>query len=175
MAAHRITHGEPLREDARPWCPGTRWWSRPLGGPTPMSLTRAGDDLTVPFTATWVLDSVPPQSRGRRCPGRAGRWGADCSLLRRAPRSSTPTTGWWPSGTFCRGNPSSPNPHRPKSTLRLQCAGRRQRRSAQLPERRHSRGRVAVYLQALVVFPPVVAGGPRSRLQGDGRSGPHGG
>lgn len=58
LAAHRITHGEPLR--AMPELePGdevvveTRRWTYTY------VLDTGGDDLTVPFTAGWVLDDLP--------------------------------------------------------------------------------------------------------------------
>lgn len=58
VAAHRVTHGEPLRDMPR-LEPGdevvveTQEWTYTY------VLDTGGADLTVPFTADWVLDEVP--------------------------------------------------------------------------------------------------------------------
>ncbi|NPD04052.1 class E sortase [Nocardioides sp. zg-1308] len=63
IAAHRVTHGEPLR-DMPELEPGDevlvetpRWTYRYV-------LDTGGDDLTVPFTAGWVLDDLPANPEG---------------------------------------------------------------------------------------------------------------
>jgi sortase A len=63
LAAHRITHGEPLRRMPE-LQPGdevvveTERWTYTY------VLDSGGDDLTVPFTAGWVLDDVPANPDG---------------------------------------------------------------------------------------------------------------
>jgi len=63
LAAHRITHGEPLRAmpELRPGdevvVETGRWTYTYV-------LDTGGDDLTVPFTAGWVLDDVPENPAG---------------------------------------------------------------------------------------------------------------
>lgn len=58
LAAHRVTHGEPLRRMPE-LQPGdevvveTRQWTYTY------VLDTGGDDLVVPFTSTWVLDPLP--------------------------------------------------------------------------------------------------------------------
>lgn len=63
LAAHRITHGEPLR--AMPELqPGdevvvvTKKWTYTY------VMTTGGDDLVVPFTDVWVLDTLPTNPHG---------------------------------------------------------------------------------------------------------------
>ena len=58
MAAHRITHGEPLREMPS-LVPGDEVVVETARWTYTYVLDTGGNDLTVPFTATWVLDSVP--------------------------------------------------------------------------------------------------------------------
>ncbi|MBD3916892.1 class E sortase [Nocardioides hwasunensis] len=63
IAAHRITHGEPLRAmpELRPGdevVVETRQWTYTY------VLDTGGADLTVPFTAGWVLDDVPTNPSG---------------------------------------------------------------------------------------------------------------
>lgn len=63
LAAHRVTHGEPLRDMPR-LEPGdevvveTQEWTYTY------ALDTGGADLTVPFTADWVLDEVPENPDG---------------------------------------------------------------------------------------------------------------
>lgn len=63
LAGHRVTHGEPLR-DMPSLRPGdevvveTRAWTYTY------VLDTGGDDLTVPFTSTWVLDAEPVNPDG---------------------------------------------------------------------------------------------------------------
>jgi sortase A len=63
LAAHRVTHGEPLRSmpDLQPGdeviIETARWTYTYV-------LDTGGDDLTVPFTAGWVLDDVPENPDG---------------------------------------------------------------------------------------------------------------
>lgn len=73
VAAHRVTHGEPLR--AMPELQvgdevvvETREWTYTY------VLDTGGDDLTVPFTARWVLDPLPvnPDPDGVRPPQEPG-------------------------------------------------------------------------------------------------------
>lgn len=58
LAAHRVTHGEPLRRMPE-LVPGdevvveTRRWTYTY------VLDTGGDDLVVPFTQTWVVDPLP--------------------------------------------------------------------------------------------------------------------
>ncbi|KRF34942.1 class E sortase [Nocardioides sp. Soil805] len=71
LAAHRVTHGEPLR-DLPSLEPGdevvveTARWTYTYVLDTP------GDGLTVPFTGTWVLADLPrnPDAGGVQPPGR---------------------------------------------------------------------------------------------------------
>ena len=74
IAAHRVTHGQPLRDmpDLRP---GDLVMVDTARTTYTYRLTTGGDDLVVPFTAGWVLDPVPtnpdggvqpPQHRGER-------------------------------------------------------------------------------------------------------------
>jgi len=63
LAAHRVTHGEPLRSmpDLEPGdevVVQTREWTYTY------VLDTGGEDLTVPFTAGWVLDDVPENPDG---------------------------------------------------------------------------------------------------------------
>ena len=65
LAAHRVTHGEPLRR-MPDLVPGdeiiveTRDWTYTY------ALDTGGDDLVVPFTQTWVIDPLPtnPEAGG---------------------------------------------------------------------------------------------------------------
>ena len=63
VAAHRVTHGEPLR-DMPSLQPGdevlvvTKKWVYTY------ELTTGGDDLIVPFTDIWVLDPLPKNPDG---------------------------------------------------------------------------------------------------------------
>ena len=63
LAAHRITHGEPLRRMPE-LQPGdevqvvTKRWTYTY------ELTTGGDDLVVPFTSVWVLDPLPTNPGG---------------------------------------------------------------------------------------------------------------
>jgi len=63
LAAHRVTHGQPLRSmpDLQPGdevIVETRVWVYTY------VLDTGGDDLVVPFTDTWVLDPVPHNPDG---------------------------------------------------------------------------------------------------------------
>lgn len=63
LAAHRITHGEPLRgmPDLQPGdevLVVTKKWTYTY------VLTTGGDDLVVPFTDAWVLDELPTNPDG---------------------------------------------------------------------------------------------------------------
>ncbi len=63
LAAHRITHGEPLR--AMPELqPGDEVVVETARWTYTYVLDTGGDDLTVPFTAGWVLDDVPRNPDG---------------------------------------------------------------------------------------------------------------
>lgn len=63
LAAHRVTHGEPLRrmkelrvgDEVRVVTRSTTYT---------YTLTTAGDALTVPMTATWVIDALPKNPSG---------------------------------------------------------------------------------------------------------------
>ena len=63
LAAHRVTHGEPLRRMPE-LVPGdevvieTREWTYTY------VLDTGGDDLVVPFTQTWVVDPLPTNPDG---------------------------------------------------------------------------------------------------------------
>ena len=58
IAAHRVTHGEPLRRmpDLRP---GDEVVVETRTATYTYELTTGGDDLVVPFTAGWVVDPLP--------------------------------------------------------------------------------------------------------------------
>ncbi|GAA5107335.1 hypothetical protein GCM10023339_05230 [Alloalcanivorax gelatiniphagus] len=63
VAAHRVTHGEPLRrmpelEPGDEVVVETEQWTYTY------VLDTGGDDLTVPFTAGWVLDDLPENPDG---------------------------------------------------------------------------------------------------------------
>ena len=58
LAAHRITHGEPLR-DMPSLEPGDEIVVETARATFTYVLDTAGDALEVPFTAGWVLDEVP--------------------------------------------------------------------------------------------------------------------
>lgn len=58
LAAHRVTHGEPLR-DMPELQPGDRVIVETRKATFTYKLTTGGDDLVVPFTETWVLDKLP--------------------------------------------------------------------------------------------------------------------
>jgi sortase A len=70
LAGHRITHGEPLRD-----MPDLEVGDEVVVETKDMTftyvLTTGGDDLEVPFTASWVLDPVPvnPDPDGVEAPG----------------------------------------------------------------------------------------------------------
>jgi sortase A len=63
VAAHRVTHGEPLRD-----MPDLRRGDLVLVDTAAATYTyrllTGGDDLVVPFTATWVLDPLPANPDG---------------------------------------------------------------------------------------------------------------
>lgn len=63
LAAHRITHGEPLR-DMPSLQPGDEVVVETARWTYTYVLDTGGDDLTVPFTAGWVLADVPRNPDG---------------------------------------------------------------------------------------------------------------
>ncbi|MDT0187069.1 class E sortase [Microbacterium sp. ARD31] len=63
LAAHRVTHGEPLR-DMPSLRPGDEVVVETAAWTYTYVLDTGGDDLTVPFTAGWVLDEVPRNPDG---------------------------------------------------------------------------------------------------------------
>ena len=62
LAAHRVTHGEPLR-DMPSLQPGDRVLVETRAATYTYELTTGGDDLVVPFTETWVVDPLPTNPR----------------------------------------------------------------------------------------------------------------
>ena len=58
VAGHRITHGEPLR-DMPDLEVGDEILVETADRVSTYVLTTGGDDLEVPFTASWVLDTIP--------------------------------------------------------------------------------------------------------------------
>ena len=72
LAAHRITHGEPLRgmPDLEV---GDEVVVETRTATYTYELTSAGDALTVPFTAGWVVDAAPGQPRAGRASSRSRR------------------------------------------------------------------------------------------------------
>lgn len=58
LAAHRVTHGEPLRQMPE-LQPGDEVIVETRDATYTYELTTGGDDLTVPFTAGWVVDPLP--------------------------------------------------------------------------------------------------------------------
>ena len=58
LAAHRVTHGEPLR-DMPDLQPGDEVIVETKDATYTYVLDTGGDDLVVPFTAGWVLEPVP--------------------------------------------------------------------------------------------------------------------
>lgn len=84
VAAHRVTHGEPLRDmpDLRP---GDEVVVETATATHTYVLDTAGDALTVPFTAGWVLDPVPRNPDGgvqpRQSPGQRLLTLTTCSEL----------------------------------------------------------------------------------------------
>lgn len=63
LAGHRITHGEPLR-DLPDLEPGDRIVIETASTTYTYVLDTAGDALTVPFTASWVLAARPENPDG---------------------------------------------------------------------------------------------------------------
>ena len=63
LAAHRVTHGEPLR-DMPDLQPGDEVIVETRTATYTYVLDTGGDDLVVPFTAGWVLDAVPHNPDG---------------------------------------------------------------------------------------------------------------
>jgi len=63
LAGHRVTHGEPLRDmpDLRP---GDRVIVETRRTVFTYRLDTGGDDLVVPFSASWVLDPLPTNPDG---------------------------------------------------------------------------------------------------------------
>lgn len=63
VAAHRVTHGEPLRHmpDLRP---GDRVFVETVDRTYEYRLTTNPNDLVIPFTGTWVLDPLPRNPNG---------------------------------------------------------------------------------------------------------------
>jgi sortase A len=58
LAAHRVTHGEPLRRMPE-LQPGDEVVVETRDATYTYELTSGGDDLVVPFTAGWVVDPLP--------------------------------------------------------------------------------------------------------------------
>jgi sortase A len=58
LAAHRVTHGEPLR-DMPELEPGDEVIVETRTATHTYVLTSGGDDLVVPFTEIWVIDPLP--------------------------------------------------------------------------------------------------------------------
>ena len=63
LAAHRVTHGEPLR-DMPDLQPGDRVIVETRRTVFTYRLDTGGDDLTVPFSASWVLAPLPTNPDG---------------------------------------------------------------------------------------------------------------
>jgi len=63
VAAHRVTHGEPLR-DMPDLQPGDEVIVETKDATYTYVLDSGGDDLVVPFTAGWVLEPVPHNPDG---------------------------------------------------------------------------------------------------------------
>ncbi len=63
VAAHRVTHGEPLR-DMPSLQPGDEVVVETRDRVYTYVLTTGGDDLVVPFTETWVVDPLPRNPAG---------------------------------------------------------------------------------------------------------------
>jgi sortase A len=63
LAAHRVTHGQPLR-DMPDLQPGDLVYVDTARTTYTYRLTTGGDDLVVPFTAGWVLDPLPTNPDG---------------------------------------------------------------------------------------------------------------
>ena len=63
LAGHRVTHGEPLR-DMPDLQPGDRVVVETRRTVFTYRLDTGGDDLVVPFSASWVLDPVPADPDG---------------------------------------------------------------------------------------------------------------
>jgi len=63
LAAHRVTHGEPLR-DMPSLQPGDEVVIETRDRIFTYELTTGGDDLVVPFTETWVIDPLPRNPHG---------------------------------------------------------------------------------------------------------------
>ena len=73
LAGHRITHGQPLR-DMPDLQPGDKIIVETRRTVFTYRLDTGGDDLTVPFTASWVLDPLPTNPDGGvQPPGRSPR------------------------------------------------------------------------------------------------------
>ena len=73
LAAHRVTHGEPLRRmpELRPGDEVVVETVRRR--PTPTGSTPTRSKLVVPFTGIWVLDPLPKNPDGWRRSRRSGR------------------------------------------------------------------------------------------------------
>ncbi len=73
LAAHRITHGEPFA-DFPELREGDLVHIETLDADYTYVLDTGGPDVTVPFTASWVLDPFPvnPDPGGTTAPGRPG-------------------------------------------------------------------------------------------------------
>ena len=70
LAAHRVTHGEPLRgmPELRP---GDEVIVETRAATYTYVLDTGGDDLVVPFTETWVVDALPTNPDGGVQPDQA--------------------------------------------------------------------------------------------------------
>jgi sortase A len=74
LAGHRVTHGEPLR-DMPDLEVGDKVIVETRKTVYTYELVTGGDDLTVPFTAGWVLDPLPtnPEDGGVEPPQKPGQ------------------------------------------------------------------------------------------------------
>lgn len=72
LAAHRVTHGEPLR-DMPSLRKGDQVFVETRRATYVYVLDTGGADLVVPFTETWVIDPVPRNPHGGVGPGAARR------------------------------------------------------------------------------------------------------
>jgi sortase A len=73
LAGHRVTHGEPFA-DLPQLEPGDEIIVETRVATYTYVLDTGGEDLIVPFTATWVLDDRPvnPEAGGTQPPADAG-------------------------------------------------------------------------------------------------------
>ena len=108
LAAHRITHGEPFA-DFPELREGDLVHIETVDADYTYVLDTGGPDLTVPFTASWVLDPFPvnPDPGGTTAPGRPGArliTLVTCSELFHTDNAA------WRSATSWSGSRSFPEP-----------------------------------------------------------------